>query len=278
MILTLLLLGGMASLAMVAADISSGSDDEIEEDFDQGEFKGAQNDTSLLDIVVESDAIDSSDYTYPVETYDNEAETYDVDDASSAVDKLYKVSISPPNFEYESDSVLEDSTDNLQDTSSSSSLVIDKGFLDDAPVPLSDWTSSSGIVKIDMDDSNDVSVNVECDEGRLHILQADYFERISSELDGSESFIHTGANVYFVPSGEEFPESYIWSESGASLYNIENFESDPQDFGGIKFVSRIDTGFMYGNTYDQEAIDFQKNNYEDLQVRFRSNVEFNFSF
>jgi hypothetical protein len=278
MLLTLLMLGGVAVLAGAALDISSASDDEIDEEFERGGIKEPENDTFLLDRATEPTVVESSNYIFPTGPFDTEIESYDVDEVSNTASESDELLFSQSNFGDTSDPTLEECTDNLQDTRPSTSLIFGQDLLDNAASPLSDWTSGSGVVKIDLEESNIVSAKVEFGEGRLHILQADYFERIGSESEGSKSIIHTGANIYFVPSDEEFPENYVWSESGASLYNTKDFESDPQDFGKIKFVSRIDTGVMYGDVYDQEAIDFQQKNYEDLQIRFRSNVEFNFFF
>lgn len=275
MFMTVLLLGGVA---LLAGSILEGSDDQYDE---------AEGETDVGDLdYIESDKdpIYAGNGSNIFESLEEETSTdfqfandISVENDLSPLPAFGEISSEFLDSENFNDVDLELSEDNISDDDGSRYFNFEEELIEIAPDPLSDWTPDSTVVKIKLEDNERVTVDIASEEGTLHILQADYIERIGSEIEGELDIIHTGANIYFVPAGEEFPTDYVWSETGASLYNTNNPESDPEDFGNIKFVSRVDTGLTYGDALDQETFDFQDNNFLSLQSRFASNIEFSFS-
>ena len=265
MLITILVLGSAALLAGSLFENSDDQDDDLDNQLEKVEVEDLPGEMIFTNNVIDADAIVSVDHYFPIESHDDinrlDAEALDVptSDPSEVTDLVQN-----------------GCADSLPDTIAHSSLIIDTDMLESAALPLSDWVSNSGVVKIELPESEVVSVDVQTEEGSLHILRADYFERTDSEMTGGLDIIHAGANIYFVPFGEEFPEDYIWSESGASLYNPESSENSPEVFGNIKFVSRVDSGLMYGDAAGEEALEFQQRAFAELQEKFTSNGEFKF--
>ena len=114
--------------------------------------------------------------------------------------------------------------------------------LEALPTPLADWTLNGDIEIIDAENCHSISFEFP-DEvgGTLLVMDANYFE---GSRDGTSEFgtEYVGQNVYFVPDGTNFPNDYLWSEEGGTLFNSSTFVQDVDDFNGIKFLGRIETG------------------------------------
>lgn len=124
----------------------------------------------------------------------------------------------------------------------------------DSSEPLADFNSNPDTPILNINEFDYISVGLNLDDGSIGILRADYLER-SDDDDGSElESLHTGVNFYFIPNGETFPEDYVWSSDSAALYNGQSYVNDSTDFGEIRLVLRVDTGFLYGaSSYDAEV-------------------------
>ena len=143
------------------------------------------------------------------------------------------------------------------------------------PSPLCDWVFEGEIDIIKAGESDTVSVSApEGAKGSLGVLHANYSEHDESD-QGSTFRVYSGLNVYFIPEGESFPDDYKWSEEGGALYKMAGSHEDEADFGGIKLISRIDTGSFGGRFSD--ADDFESifderlglpNIESTLQIRF----------
>jgi len=142
--------------------------------------------------------------------------------------------------------------------------------------PLAEWISDSELEIVKLSDVDSVFVENSAQSGSLKVIQADYFERLPSGEGDILHNIHSGANVYFIPEGEEFPEEYQWSESGASLYNTSTFDSQAADFGGVKHILRIDTGYMHADNESEQAIEFRSRAFIELQEQFSSDGKVHF--
>lgn len=143
--------------------------------------------------------------------------------------------------------------------------------------PLADWSSNPIAQKIDLSETDILYFDLPPEEGSLRILRADYVERLGGEVDRDLHSIHTGANIYLIPPGEEFPEDYVWSESGAGLYNGETFNNTASDFGNIRLFVRIDTGLIYGEVNSDVSLNFSERAFSELRERIASNGNLFFS-
>jgi hypothetical protein len=104
--------------------------------------------------------------------------------------------------------------------------------------PLNDWVLDSKLEVVNLADVDAVFVEKPTQPGTLMVVQADYYEKLPFSDGDMLHNIHSGANVYFIPKGEEFPEKYEWSESSATLYNTSTYINQADDFGGIKHIHR----------------------------------------
>ncbi|MDO6588400.1 hypothetical protein Q4543_23195 [Salipiger sp. 1_MG-2023] len=120
-----------------------------------------------------------------------------------------------------------------------------------SPAPLDDFSQEEDLTEITAGSADTVSFTLPQDSGTLYVLPADYSETASSET-GEASYVYSGFNVYYVPEGQSFPAEYDWSEEGATLYNGETYQQDDTDFGDIRMVARIDSGYTVTET-DFEA-------------------------
>ena len=136
--------------------------------------------------------------------------------------------------------------------------------------PLAEWVNNSQLEKVDLADVDSIYVRNPDQLGSLVVLQADYYERIPSNNGDMLHSIHSGANVYFIPDGEEFPEEYQWLESSASLSNTSTFSDQSDDFQGIKLILRIDTGYLHSDNDSEHAGEFKARAFSELQEHFSS--------
>lgn len=270
MLFFLLALGGGAVLASALSDGVDDLAEEREDAVDQEFEMEVENPAILLDL---------SDVT-------NEFEEVPFSDRSATISlpRSHIGNLDPEVVEpYEGlpDEVLEliinDNSGSIPDFPVCTVLKVGEAFTENMGPALSDWAQNENVSNIDLADCDIIYADVVPEGGSLHILRADYYERTGSETGVDLDVIHTGANVYFMPSGEEFPEDYAWSESSASLFNVEEQESDHQDFGAIRLVSRISTGLLYGDVEDTASIEFSHRAFVELQERFLSNTDFKFS-
>lgn len=139
--------------------------------------------------------------------------------------------------------------------------------------PLSGWALSPDFETVDLAETDDILVQDIGDFGSIQVIQADYYERVSDEQGDIVHNVNAGANVYFIPNGNEFPTEYKWSESGANLYNTLTLDSDESDFGEIRLILRIDTGYFYGDNESIEAYEFKARAFAELKDRFLSDGE-----
>jgi hypothetical protein len=206
-------------------------------------------------------------------------------DAFGILPSAEEVDMSAPNEFNEPGAIPQEIQDLIsQDTSGSLpenpeivSFDISEDGLELATDPLSDWASNPIAQKIDLSETDILYFDLPPEEGSLRILRADYVERLGAEAEGDLHSFHTGANIYFIPPGEEFPEDYVWSESGASLYNSETFNNTPSDFGNIRLFVRIDTGLFYGEVDSDASLDFSERAFSELKERIASNGNLLFS-
>tara|TARA_R110002072_G_scaffold223989_3_gene381047 strand:+ start:434 stop:1159 length:726 start_codon:yes stop_codon:yes gene_type:complete len=121
-------------------------------------------------------------------------------------------------------------------------LQLSNDDLTNLPSPLKDWTKEDDLMVVELGQDQTLTISVPDDVlGSLVILDADYIELGNNS--GSDIVTeHTGANIYFVPDGETFPENYQWSSEGGTLVDIGDYQNNEADFGGIKLVGRIDSG------------------------------------
>ncbi|MFY0619119.1 hypothetical protein [Shimia sp.] len=125
-----------------------------------------------------------------------------------------------------------------------------EGELTSLPGPLEDWVISEEVPEVSAGEGDLIIFDISGGENdSLAVMPANYTESPGGGGSDAEN-THTGFNVYFVPEGEEFPEDYEWSEDGATLYNTSDSPEDEDDFGGIRFIARIDTG-SFGTDIDQ---------------------------
>ncbi|MGR3616607.1 MAG: hypothetical protein ACU0BB_11250 [Paracoccaceae bacterium] len=112
--------------------------------------------------------------------------------------------------------------------------------IEEAPAPLDDWTQIAELPIIEGDQAVSLLLpeNV---QGELHLIEADYEVGFLSD-EGEATRYFEGTNIYFVPEGDEFPEKYKWSDKGNTLFNAVDFNDNPDDFGGIKLIARLDGG------------------------------------
>lgn len=109
--------------------------------------------------------------------------------------------------------------------------------------PLADFNSNPNTPILDVSDFDYINIEIDPQDGRVEVLRADYYERFGNDQDTNVEGLHMGANFYFIPHGETFPDSYVWSDDSATLYNEETYANDSSDFGGIRLILRVDTGF-----------------------------------
>jgi hypothetical protein len=264
MFLILLTLGGGAILAdtLLGGSSSMGEDDADEEVFS----KETSIDQDTINISTEVQEITPNAPTLVIETPTIDDQYYDTE----KFDNFVELPDIVKNF------IQDDETDSIPENPVCINLVYGDEITESGDFPLSDWASSPSVVKVDLADCDVVFADLPPEEGSLHILRADYYERTGSEVDDDLEIIHTGANIYLLPPGEEFPDDYVWSESGASLYNSNTHEDDPQDFGNIKLISRVSTGLIYDDIQSEESSDFSHRAFSELQERFVSNRNYIF--
>ena len=107
---------------------------------------------------------------------------------------------------------------------------------------LSDWVTEEGVQVVSAQEGQPIAVEYsEATDGSTLVVQANYFEEQGAS-SGQGVNIYTGFNLYFIPDGESFPEGYQWSESGGTFFNTLGLQEQEDDFGGIRFVARVDTG------------------------------------
>lgn len=121
-----------------------------------------------------------------------------------------------------------------------------------SPAPLDDFSQEEDLTEITAGSADTVRFALPQDSGTLYVLPADYSESASSE-SGEASYVYSGFNVYYVPEGQSFPTEYAWSEEGATLYNAETYQQDDSDFGDIRMVARIDSGYTVTQTDFEEG-------------------------
>ncbi|GIT93322.1 hypothetical protein JANAI62_37710 [Jannaschia pagri] len=133
--------------------------------------------------------------------------------------------------------------------------------IENFPSHFSDWTQNTEVVVIEASEGQ--SIDIEVDRpGSLHVMNASFFD-YGDRGDAIER--HTGANVYFVPDGQQFGNDLRWSETGAVLYSDADAASESSETGGIKLIARVNTGiWSYLNNgtevetlSDSRVFDFQ---------------------
>lgn len=136
--------------------------------------------------------------------------------------------------------------------------------------PLTEWASNLDLEKVDLAQVDLIRVENPSENGSLRVVQADYYERLPSEDESVLHNIHSGANVYFIPDGQDFPDEYQWSESSASLYNTATFSNQTEDFEGIRLILRVDTGYLHGDNESGQAEAFKARAFAELQEQLTS--------
>lgn len=253
MVLQILFLGSIGVLLSTLLEDSEGEDSHDGEDLE------LQLEVSVEDV--ENDLLErSSPFGELVkENIVPDAEISPKDDTifqrQQTIEGLLETDVSNnPNNEYLPTEGLEVVTFNLKS--------IDE--IDGTP-PLDDFNSNTKTPILRIDEFDSIQINLNPEDGHVEALRADYYERFGSDdVDNSEGF-HTGLNFYFVPPGEAFPDDYIWSEDSANLYNRESYISDSSDFGGIRLIFRIDTGFLVNASSLEEQSDFSDANFMRAQ-------------
>lgn len=130
-------------------------------------------------------------------------------------------------------------------------LNLSSNAFDDGSAPLDDFNSNPNTPILNIDEFDYIRIDLAQGTGSVGMLRADYLERSESEEDTEVENLHTGVNFYFIPNGEHFPDDYIWSSDAATLYNENSYINDSADFGGIRLILRVETGFLHNvPTYD----------------------------
>lgn len=136
---------------------------------------------------------------------------------------------------------------------------------DDSSEPLADFNSNPNMPILKIDEIDYINIDLSPVDGSIGVLRADYFERSEND-DGSElESLHTGVNFYFIPNGEIFPDDYEWSGDSANLYNGQSYINDGTDFGEIRLILRVDTGFLYSASSYAAGAAFSDEMFESLE-------------
>ncbi|WP_298861544.1 hypothetical protein [uncultured Sulfitobacter sp.] len=146
----------------------------------------------------------------------------------------------------------------------------------DSTAPLDDFNSNPNTPIFSMDEIDHISIDVEEEDGHVEVLRANYYERLGNSNGGNLENLRTGANFYFIPHGENFPEDYVWSEESASLYNEQTYTNVSADFGNIRLILRVDTGSIFdANLVDDERfiLDEKFDNLQELIIDNRNTRE-----
>lgn len=187
-----------------------------------------------------------------------------VSDVRSSSEKVLSEDLQVPGA-----AIIEEVAGSVKSDDNTTSLIYTRAADGGIP-PLSDLFLESGIEIANLADVDEIIIEKSSQPGSLKIIQADYYERLGSTGEEIVHNIHSGANVYFIPDGEQFPEQYRWSESGASLYNTDKSSNEADDFGGIELILRIDTGSLYADNESGQADEFKARAYLELQEQFSS--------
>lgn len=258
MLLSLMLLG---SVGILMASLADGLDDEEvgsegdgmpeSQDFDE-ELDGSLG----LGVVTnpgnfEFPAISNPDMDYEVELEGVEGQTSDLPVPES------------PGIE-----------DPLPQSLDVFTLDLTSAVSEDSSEPLADFNSNPNTPILNIDEIDYINIDLSPEDGSIGVLRADYFER-SENADGSElESLHTGVNLYFIPNGETFPDDYEWSEDSANLYNEQSYINDNTDFGEIRLILRVDTGFLYSASSYAAGVDFSDEMFERLEEAIIGNDNF----
>lgn len=198
--------------------------------------------------------------TAEAEPYENDSQTDNNQDILVSSDELSLEDV-PIVDRISPDWVVEQPDENGHE----SATVIHSMTVEGGIHPLTEWASNPELEKVDLAQVDFILVENSSEDGSLRVVQADYYERLPSEDESILHNIHSGANVYFIPDGQDFPDQYQWSESGASLYNTATFSNQTEDFEGIKLILRIDTGYLHGDNESDQAEAFKTRAFSELQ-------------
>lgn len=220
MIVSLLLLGSFSIL--IGTFMNNSDDFEEEEILDQDSFMDETSDTVSIDMFGEDEQFALTNEPTSETEISNSVEI--ADETEVEVDKTEELN---------------------PQTAGLNVLTLDISCIDEneSTDPLKDFNSNPNTPILDISDFDYINIEIDPLEGHVEVLRADYYERFGSDEFNSVEGLHTGANFYFIPHGQTFPDSYVWSNDSAALYNEETYTADSSDFGDIRLILRVDTGF-----------------------------------
>lgn len=252
MVISLLLLASLGVLLTSFPNVHDDEDQDMEDEAIQefGDSDNPQNEISGLDVLHENE------YIGPIDLLVSEANIQG--ELNSSVDTANE------DFFEEVDTGTYEIPDLPAESLNVFTLNLTSSSISDSIAPLDDFNSNPNTPVLDVGGFDYIDVDLPQNRGSVGILRADYLERSENEGGDELESLHTGVNFYFIPSGESFPEDYVWSMDGSSLYDEQSYLNDGKDFGGIRLILRVDTGFLHDVPSHASGMNFSDEKFDRL--------------